>query len=609
MHLSRRFRLGLLVVACLLLPPCLVALINPDYTIVDLYNASTAVLVLELASPAEERLGARVAHTIKGEPPEAGPAFLFSEDRRVQDLKAWLAEVGKGRPAVFFTGIDDEADTGYVEIGCTWARCTREPDGAWYLEDDDRDLETVWGGSARTLAKAVRYVRDDRRPEFPVEEQVDWADERQLGQLAGPAHGLRTIDLGGDAGRCLLVLSAAGDRAFRLGGPEAGTDLSGTLGLTSASRDLTAADLTDDGRTDLVTWDGEGVAVLIQGEDGRFGTPVRGPALAGVTSLATIRLDSGRPGLVAGLETGIALLAVEAGGGLVSLPPPPPVLGSPDLGARGPCLAADVDDDGQVDLLRLYAGGLVFWAGGTAPPTMTRLPLPAEPRSTVFGDFDGDGQLDLFVLGGKDFALLCRDAEGGWIRTTAETGELRVAQPSDDEAGLVAAAALDLNGDGRQGIAVFNARAAPCMFFNRGFACFGLSRRMSATYDGEPDFRCLGAGVQAGTVADLDGDGFPDALVVDPTGGVWAVRTATDRPRRFRLTLALPADAVAPLSVAVDQRGRPLGMYVVSPARAVTLGLPKAGPTNLRWHGPDGQAVKQQVVVAKPTTAILTPEP
>ena len=65
---------------CLLSLPFLTGLINPNFTIVDLYNGSEAVHVLELVPAVEGRITAKVTATIKGEAGGAEVVLVVSDD-------------------------------------------------------------------------------------------------------------------------------------------------------------------------------------------------------------------------------------------------------------------------------------------------------------------------------------------------------------------------------------------------------------------------------------------------------------------------------------------------------------------------------------------------
>jgi hypothetical protein len=59
----------------------------------------------------------------------------------------------------------------------------------WLLDRDPKDLETVWGGSARQLVPAMRYTLSDSRPDFPVASRMTWGSDLMLGKIGGPARG------------------------------------------------------------------------------------------------------------------------------------------------------------------------------------------------------------------------------------------------------------------------------------------------------------------------------------------------------------------------------------------------------------------------------------
>jgi hypothetical protein len=571
----------------LLLPALAWALINPKYTVVDLMRDSEQVFVLRVSAPQGGRMDAEVVETLAGAAPAEKKLVFDSSDAQDLPEDKVAAAFGGSKSALAVMCVlkkkQDGAPVGAIELGTTWMGLTRSNEKhVWKLDKDPNDLETVWGGSARRLVPAIRYTLSDPAAQFPVAAALAWGKDIELGRLAGPAHGCLVTADG------VIVLSEGGDRIYRPG--EAGAppaDATEKFGLASKSKRMAAGDFNGDGRIDLASWDGAKLWLLPRGADGTFAAPSGGHALAECRSLCALG-----GGLAAGDSKGVTLLMPDGKGGFAARHLD---------GGGGVCAVADFNGDGAPDILQVSASAVTFYAGAREPgvfaaPVVAPLAVLKDPAAVVCGDFDTDGQLDLVVAGAGGATLLSRE-DGRWAPIMAETGELGAS--SGGESTIVAACPSDLNGDGRQAAAFFHAAAAPGLFFNRGFACFGVAR--SLTFSDElklPAAEALGAGQTAGIVCDLNGDLAPDLLAVDPRRRVWAILGEAQQPRRFHLTVETAGKD--PLTVSVSLGPRPIGIWVVRPGEPESIGLPKAGKATLRWKSADGTEATRDVIVTGP---------
>jgi len=184
----------------------------------------------------------------------------------------------------------------------------------------------------------------------------------------------------------------------------------------------------------------------------------------------------------------------------------------------------------------------------------------------------------------------------------------------------------DINGDGRQGVALLYSNRNPMVFFNRGFACFGLARELSLSgtggaMDAPPDplapapqaklkaADALQRGQAAGTVLDLNCDGIADLLAVTPQGDVWALFGKGGDRQTLALTVVLPPGAAGPVTLSVSRDRRRIGMHVLRPGLPATIGVQEPGPVHLEWTGADGKPQKREVVVERPARVELAPAP
>jgi hypothetical protein len=200
---------------------------------------------------------------------------------------------------------------------------------------------------------------------------------------------------------------------------------------------LAVADFNGDGRPDVVTANG-GIIVLLQGGDGRFGSPIPLPAspdVLGVTSYATGDVNGdGKADIVVIGENSETVRThtlslwtyLGNGNGTFTLTPP-------SSAGNGPLLLADVNGDGKLDVLS--SGQLHLGHGdGTFEPPSALAGSPA-----IVADFNGDGRPDFatgdFVLEG--YTIFLNNGSGGFVAAGT--------RPE----GSLALGVGDFNGDGK----------------------------------------------------------------------------------------------------------------------------------------------------------------
>jgi hypothetical protein len=219
---------------------------------------------------------------------------------------------------------------------------------------------------------------------------------------------------------------------------------------------------------------------------------------------------------------------------------------------------ADVNGDGKLDLLTAYddalssAGGadvILNQGGFQFAPSIVESCGSNNQHEAEFGDFDGDGKIDVLIASSEeDRCVLLGDGKGGFaapLVTTdaydlwpAAVGDLTGAHRSDlvfadgldgivvqlaagagafqpsvlYGSGFVEAiVTADLDGDGHPDVAALNASTnAVDVYLNDGTGKLGAPHSTAALQTGSEAFRFA--------VGDIDGDGKLDLVAVDASG-------------------------------------------------------------------------------------------
>ena len=169
-------------------------------------------------------------------------------------------------------------------------------------------------------------------------------------------------------------------------------------------------------------------------------------------------------------------------------------------GTEAELVGRDLDGDGYTDLAVEDRDGLsVLWGGKKGLGHPVPLKRGGNAMQTVGGDFNGDDHADLVVLSSDGKLRLVR---GPFTRDGAATGGTSKVNegPSDSEWRLVAG---DMTGDGRDDLIIFSwyEEVPEASVFQAGTR-HGLGKRQEVPAGG------------AGTVGDVDGDGYGDLVMV-----------------------------------------------------------------------------------------------
>jgi hypothetical protein len=245
--------------------------------------------------------------------------------------------------------------------------------------------------------------------------------------------------------------------------------------------------------------------------------------------------------------------------------------------AGSPLALADFDGDGRTDVARLVAGDspAVELLLSKLPERPVLLPVPAGLSSLAAADLDNDGHLDLLAAGAEAAVFLRGGAEGTFTEATTGHG-LAAARGT-------ALSLLDFDIEGDLDLAI----AGPHLELFRN----NLAGPLEAV--GGRVFPALTAPSPTTLAAsDLDRDGDQDLLLAHGAGLTWLdnLRQGQFRDRSRHIELDPPGAVAAVVAADLDNDGRP--ELVVAPARGgVVLLTHEAGgfrPHPLRLAGSPG---------------------
>ncbi len=601
------------------------ALINPNYTPVDLVNQSELILRLEVGLPDQQgHLPVKVLETLQGQAPRALTLRLDAQQAGLrEEFSKAVGSAGRGSALLFsgdFSGAapadrsEGEAPVGMLQVGTTWFALFALGEGNLQVGKDPLDMKAVWAGSDEMLVRIVEYVQADPRADVPTESGVRWAQGIELAKLGGKVHACVALKLFGFGPQCLLMLCESGDRLFRPAADGSSmTDVTEAVGLATHSQCATAVDVNGDGRLELALADGPKLSLLIQGEAGRFAPREAQVTLPGkCLSLSAISAGAqagAQPGtqaaaLLAGTQRG-AVLVRFASDGKPSLELLAPA-GAPEGMTMGPCAVADFDGDGVCDVIEPRRDGLYFHQGlapaGFAPPKPAcPCSLNEELTTLLAGDFDADGLLDLVIGGPQGSSVLGNLGEGRFGGVLHEAGEVEY----NSAARAIRGGTLcELNNDGRQDFCLFRAVGGPDVYFNRGFRCFGYAAALEQSLEALPEANAATAGQQAGAMADFTGDGAMDLALADSEGRLWLL--VREGPG-LGVSVSLPRGEAGPRQVVGFDGPRPLGCRVVRAGQPAFFGKRNKGPLVIKWRDAAGNEQTKQLIVLKPMQFVLPP--
>lgn len=599
------------------------ALINPNFTPVHLVNQSSLILELQLGSVKDGKATARVKRVWKGKfDPKTVVLTLstsvFPEHTKVVEK---LVNSQDGKAGIFFAGelTDDRGGPGaglgpvlgenaegqgnrtaFLHVMGIWVAFSMGESG-WEMSQVSETMGTTWSGGTDMLIRATEYILKDPDADVPVREGVHWSNFNQFAKLDGPVRAALPVDLAGDGKLVLYVACEGGDRLFRYDADaQELADVTAAAKLAAKSSTAAWGDFNADGKMDLLSWDGEALLIHTQGADGTFQAGERllkGALADGCLALTCIdRGRAGHPGVVISTRSSPLLWTPEEPGNVKAIGG---AFAGADLGTAGTCLVADFDGDAIPDILQLFEKGSLVYKG-KAPGRFEDarrcgVTLGSGTAGAFLGDYDADGLLDIFAVS-SDAATRLWNNRGKFefVDTMAMTGELTYKGGSGAIGGMTG----DFNNDGRQDVFFYYASTSPHLYFNRGFRSFGLTNNMDiSTNNILPQAE---EGQQAGCLADFDGDGAQDMILILKNGEAWAfyVEAGEGFARCVRAVLSSKGPYIGPLTVTGWRQKRCLGAWnVLAGTSEAFLGREEAGPVILKWQLPGGKPQQKEVLV------------
>jgi FG-GAP-like repeat len=594
-------RQATLVILLLLCSSLAWAYVNPNFTPKHVESQSSTIFTFQVASIAADGKSAKLKmlKKIKGKPPKTvvlsfATALARKDGKKdVAEVIALLKNSGK-KPALLSMGEFQGKEGGLMHLEATWVRLTKSKAGAWQFDRVDSELAGTFNGGTDMLIETMRFIRKfPDTPIMPVSGGIKWSEHIKLGKLPGKAALIQAVDVNADGKIDVFVGGTKGDRLF-LGKGECAFEK--PRELPSASLAAAWADFDGDGRVDLATLNAGGLNILFQKTAGKF-TAVEiklpGKVSSDSPTLHTIDLAvDGKADLVVGAGSYPTVLRNTDGKGTMTVVKLPAHGKDLATGGSGPCAVADFNADGFADILQICQKTAFFYAGkGDGSFAVTVSPGarmgPAKSRKACVADLDGDGRLDVWLVGGgRNPNLLQNRGRGRFEEVMRFTGEPHY----NIKAGAVCGALGDYNNDTFVDMIAAYGEARTQTFFNRGFRSFAIDEALGLTDEG---IKNSAKGQTAVLWADVDTSGSLELVIALADGNAYVSLTSVgemEDPTCLMVSISPKSRLAADLPVRFYLDGRCLGTRVAGRwTGPALLGVSEPGEYEIRYRLPDGK--------------------
>ncbi|MGA2501853.1 MAG: VCBS repeat-containing protein, partial [Tepidisphaeraceae bacterium] len=302
----------------------------------------------------------------------------------------------------------------------------------------------------------------------------------------------------------------------------------------------------------------------------------------------------GRPGVLVSTQGAPILLAAQPDG-WKQIPLPK---SEGNIGRVSPCIVADLDNDGCVDILQPGETGGVLWRGKDGSfhePVKSPVCTGGGVARHAVADFNEDGFADIFLSGAEKNTLWENDGKAAFTDVLRFAGSVSYKCPPG-----AAIAAIDLNHDGRADLCLGYPNGDLKYHFNRGFRSLAE----------ENELRLPGAGrvgLLSFASADFNGDGSADLAVLQSDGTVRVY--FNDRIDAPALLLRLPKGITGPVTVScwTAEKIPTMTGFAIVPGHAPGVYLPirDKGTVHLKYRFPARPPATMSVKVADGTSEVV----
>lgn len=304
--------------------------------------------------------------------------------------------------------------------------------------------------------------------------------------------------------------------------------------LSQGAERLTLADLTLDGKNDLLVTSSSGFATVITGGSSGF-EPGSSMFMSATATFATADLRPGRNFALTTDRNSPNLVAYRLMAGPALAYSITSIVSSASLESLA---LVDLNADNELDAIGLLTSGQIVniihdgsWGGvqGVTSYSPPSLPM-AKAQSLVAGPYYGNKAIIASINRAASMVDLAEFNPS--TRVFANTGMLQ------STSAILAIFDGDFNGDGKKDLVVFHGNGSARIFYNDNG--FSDSRIKDVSF---------GLSISGAAVGDLDCDGITDLIGLNGTGASPGLQFVTERsssPAMFQLV-----NRIAPLAVAV----------------------------------------------------------